>query len=153
MRPDKPRVRFPATRADQMLTMQGLDRYKHLLAFVTDAEKRSLLAPEFARAVGESRTSEFLAGPWRQAAGADILNRYLYVDLRTFLAEDILFKVDVTSMASSLECRSPFLDHKLIEFAFSLPGSYKATARGRHKHILKEAFGSWLPPGFMDRPK
>lgn len=153
LRPDKPRVRFPATRADQMLAMQGLDRYKHLLAFVTDEEKSSLLAPEFARAVAESRTSEYLAGPWRQAAGGDILNRFLYIDLRTFLAEDILFKVDITSMANSLECRSPFLDHKLIEFAFSLPGGYKATPRGRHKHILKEAFGSWLPPGFMDRPK
>src|SRR6185295_2286851 len=70
LRPDKPRVRFPATRADQMLGMPGLDRYKHLLAFVTDEEKRSLLAPEFAQAAGASRTSEFLAAPWREAAGA-----------------------------------------------------------------------------------
>jgi asparagine synthase (glutamine-hydrolysing) len=56
-------------------------------------------------------------------------------------------------MANSLECRSPFLDHKLIEFAATLPGRYKLAAGGRHKHILKEAFASWLPPGFMDRPK
>jgi asparagine synthase (glutamine-hydrolysing) len=56
-------------------------------------------------------------------------------------------------MATSLECRSPFLDHKLIEFAATLPGRYKLSAGGRHKHILKEAFRDWLPAGFMDRPK
>ena len=82
-----------------------------------------------------------------------MLNRYLYLDLSTYLPEDILFKVDIASMANSLECRSPFLDHKLIEFAAALPGHYKLSARGRHKHILKEAFRDWLPPGFMDRPK
>jgi len=67
--------------------------------------------------------------------------------------EDILFQVDIASMANSLECRSPFLDHQLIEFACSLPGSYKLTRGGRHKHILKEAFKDWLPPGFMQRKK
>ena len=82
-----------------------------------------------------------------------MLNRYLNLDLTTYLPEDILFKVDIASMANSLECRSPFLDHELIELAASLPGSYKLSARGRHKHILKEAFKDWLPPGFMDRPK
>jgi asparagine synthase (glutamine-hydrolysing) len=56
-------------------------------------------------------------------------------------------------MAVSLECRSPFLDHHVVEFGYSLPGPYKLTARGRHKHVLKEAFKDWLPAGFMDRPK
>ena len=71
--------------------------------------------------------------------------------LHKFLSR--LFKVDIASMAVSLECRSPFLDHEVVEFACSLPGSYKLSAGGRHKHILKEAFRDWLPPGFMDRPK
>jgi asparagine synthase (glutamine-hydrolysing) len=75
------------------------------------------------------------------------------VDQSTYLPEDILFKVDIASMANSLECRSPFLDHQLIEFACSLPGSYKLTGAGRHKHILKEAFKDWLPAGFMQREK
>ena len=73
--------------------------------------------------------------------------------MTTYLPEDILFKVDIASMANSLECRSPFLDHRLIEFAASLPGRYKLSALGRHKHVLKEAFRDWLPAGFMDRPK
>ena len=153
MRPDKPRAAFPGTRADQAIDMQGIARYKHLLAFVSDEEKSGLLTAEFRRAAAGADTTAYLDAPLQRMQGADLLNRYLYVDLATYLPEDILFKVDVTSMANSLECRSPFLDHELIELAFSLPGSFKLTARGRHKHILKEAFASWLPSGFMDRPK
>jgi asparagine synthase (glutamine-hydrolysing) len=151
--PSKPRRRFPATRADEMLDLAGAGRYKHLLAFYTDAEKRSLVSPEFARATGASATTDYLAQALERAAGADALNRWLYVDQSTYLPEDILFKVDIASMANSLECRSPFLDHQLIEFACSLPGSYKLTGAGRHKHILKEAFKDWLPAGFMQRQK
>jgi len=155
LRPHKRRPPFPSTRADQILSMDGIERYKHLLAFFTDAEKRALLTPAMQEAIGRSATTDYLAGHMRSGAagGRDVLNRYLCVDLKTFLPEDILFKVDVASMANSLECRSPFLDHELIELAFSLPGRFKLSAAGRHKHILKEAFGGWLPPGFMDRPK
>ena len=146
-----PRV-FPSSRADQILSMQGVDRYKHLLAFFPDDEKESLYTAEMRRLIGTSRTSAYLEEHFNRP-GTDMLNRYLNLDLTTYLPEDILFKVDIASMANSLECRSPFLDHELIELAASLPGRYKLSARGRHKHILKEAFRDWLPPGFMDRPK
>jgi len=151
--PGRARRRFPASRADEMLDLAGAARYKHLLAFYTDAEKRSLITPEFAGATAGSDTSAYLAQALARASGAEPLNRWLYVDQSTYLPEDILFKVDIASMANSLECRSPFLDHQLIEFACSLPGSYKLTGAGRHKHILKEAFKEWLPPGFMRRQK
>jgi asparagine synthase (glutamine-hydrolysing) len=132
--------------------MQGVDGYKHLLAFYSDTEKAGILSPDLHAAIGQSRTTQYLAGHL-SADGDDLLNRYLKLEINTYLPEDILFKVDIASMANSLECRSPFLDHELIELAASLPGSYKLSARGRHKHILKEAFKDWLPPGFMDRPK
>jgi len=152
LRSDRVQRRFPATRADEMLTLAGLDRYKHLLAFFPDADKESLLTPEFRAAVPKSEVTAYLAAHF-STRGSDELNRYLNLDLTTYLPEDILFKVDAASMAVSLECRSPFLDHKLIEFAASLPGRYKLSRAGRHKHILKEAFADWLPRGFMDRPK
>jgi len=144
--------RFPATRADEMLGLAGVARYQHLLAFFADAEKEGMVTPYFRERAGRSATADYLAARFERP-GDDILNRYLYLDLTTYLPEDILFKVDITSMANSLECRSPFLDHKLIEFAASLPGNYKLSATGRHKHILKEAFAGWLPRGFVDRPK
>ena len=148
----RPPRTFPATRADQMLALDGAARYQHLLAFFSDAEKEGMVTPYFRERAGRPSSTEYL-GAHLERPGKDIVNRYLYLDLTTYLPEDILFKVDVTSMASSLECRSPFLDHKLIEFAATLPGSYKLSAAGRHKHILKEAFAAWLPRGFMDRPK
>ena len=148
----RPARNFPASRADQILSMQGMDRYKHLLAFFPDDEKESLFTADMRRSIGNSRTSAYLEARFERP-GTDMLNRYLHLDLTTYLPEDILFKVDIASMANSLECRSPFLDHELIEFAASLPGSYKLSMRGRHKHILKEAFKDWLPRGFMDRPK
>jgi len=151
-RPGRPARVFPASRADQILSMQGIDRYKHLLAFFPDSEKEGIFTPAMREQIGASRTSAYLAEHFEHT-GPDMLNRYLHLDLTTYLPEDILFKVDIASMANSLECRSPFLDHRLIEFAASLPGRYKLSPRGRHKHILKEAFRDWLPPGFMDRPK
>jgi len=111
-----------------------------------------MLTPDWRARIGETVTTEYLAARFERP-GEDVLNRYLYLDLTTYLPEDILFKVDIASMANSLECRSPFLDHKLIEFAASLPGRYKLSPAGRHKHILKAAFADWLPRGFMDRPK
>jgi asparagine synthase (glutamine-hydrolysing) len=151
-RPQKGRRRFPSTRPDEMLALGGIERYKHLLAFYSDSEKQSMLTPELRARIGKSATTEYLAERFERP-GDDVLNRYLYLDLATYLPEDILFKVDIASMANSLECRSPFLDHKLIEFAASLPGRYKLSAAGRHKHILKAAFADWLPRDFMDRPK
>jgi asparagine synthase (glutamine-hydrolysing) len=152
LRPSRHGRSFPATRADEMLALRGLERYKHLLAFFPDAEKETMLTPQLRAAIGASHTTDYLAAHFKNS-GEDVLNRYLYLEMTTYLPEDILFKVDIASMANSLECRSPFLDHKLIEFATSLPGRYKLTAIGRHKHILKEAFKDWLPPGFMGRKK
>jgi asparagine synthase (glutamine-hydrolysing) len=152
LRADRRGKRFPASRADEILQMRGLDAYKHLLAFFPDAEKQDMLMPDFRAAIGASHTTAYLEKHFERP-GDDVVNRYLALDMTTYLPEDILFKVDIASMANSLECRSPFLDHRLIEFAASLPGHYKLSAAGRHKHILKEAFKDWLPAGFMDRPK
>ncbi len=151
-RPQKGRRRFPSTRPDEMLALEGLARYKHLLAFYSDPEKEGMLTPELRARIGRSATTEYLAARFERP-GEDVLNRYLYLDLVTYLPEDILFKVDIASMANSLECRSPFLDHRLIEFAASLPGRYKLSPAGRQKHILKAAFADWLPRDFMSRPK
>ena len=72
-------------------------------------------------------------------------------DFHTYLPGDILTKSDVASMSASLELRSPFLDHHVIEFAASLPGPYKEE-RGFRKRILCDTFGKYLPPG-LDRRK
>ncbi|MBK9165865.1 MAG: asparagine synthase (glutamine-hydrolyzing) [Bryobacterales bacterium] len=80
------------------------------------------------------------------------LNRYLLADHRYYLADDILTKVDRMSMAHSLEVRPPFLDHRIVEFAASLPESFKIRG-SRLKWILKETMRDKLPPSVLRRKK
>jgi asparagine synthase (glutamine-hydrolysing) len=80
------------------------------------------------------------------------VNRFLYLDQLCYLPEDILYKCDRMSMAHSLEVRPPFLDHRMVEFAASLPERYKV--RGRTlKFVLRELMRGKLPPAVLTRPK
>jgi asparagine synthase (glutamine-hydrolysing) len=144
---------FPHTAADQMLMLKGAERFRHLIAYYPESEKAQVLKAGFRQQVQADSLAPLEAAWARIADNPDALNRWLYVDTATYLPDDILAKVDIASMAVSLECRSPFLDHKVQEFAASLPSSYKLGPRGRSKKILKEAFKDWLPPGFLERKK
>jgi asparagine synthase (glutamine-hydrolysing) len=87
-----------------------------------------------------------------EARDLDAINRLLYVDLKSFLVDDIMVKVDRMTMAVSLESRAPLLDHRLAEFLFSLPGDVKLR-RGVGKAILKDVVRPRLPAEVIDRPK
>ncbi len=82
----------------------------------------------------------------------DIVEIMQHLDTKLYLAEDILTKVDRASMAVSLEVRAPFLDHRLAEYAASLPAHYKLKGR-KTKHVLKRAVGGLLPPFVTQRGK
>jgi asparagine synthase (glutamine-hydrolysing) len=82
----------------------------------------------------------------------DDFNSVLRTDLELVLAGDMLIKVDLMSMANSVEVRSPFLDHHVVEFAFGLPADYKINGSGRKK-IVKDAFRDLLPPEIYHRGK
>ncbi|HUI42264.1 MAG TPA: asparagine synthase (glutamine-hydrolyzing) [Terriglobia bacterium] len=91
----------------------------------------------------------------RVLAGArfeSTLAEMLYLDFRTYLEDNLLVKVDRASMACSLELRTPFLDHRLVEFAAGLPASIKLR-HFRMKHILKKAVEPWLPRAIVNRQK
>lgn len=80
------------------------------------------------------------------------LDRHLWFDQRYYLPDDILYKVDRMSMAHSLEVRPPFLDHRIVEFAASLPQEFKI--RGfRQKFLLRELMRNRLPPSVVRRKK
>lgn len=85
-------------------------------------------------------------------AGAPLLDRAIYVDIKTWLADDILVKTDRASMAHALEIRSPLLDHRIVEFAASLPTDMKL--RGwKGKYLLKQMARKRLPASIISRPK
>ena len=74
------------------------------------------------------------------------------MDVRTYLVDDILTKVDKMSMAVSLEARVPLLDHKLLEFAATVPSSLKLK-NGRGKYLLRRLLERRVPASIVDRPK
>tara|TARA_B100000809_G_scaffold84190_2_gene82594 strand:- start:2330 stop:4261 length:1932 start_codon:yes stop_codon:yes gene_type:complete len=80
------------------------------------------------------------------------INDVLYTDMRMVLTNDMLRKVDAMSMANSLEVRTPFLDHRLVNFAFSLPVAFKINPNMKKK-ILQDTFRSELPEEIYKRPK
>lgn len=85
-------------------------------------------------------------------SGASALKVARYIDKQTSLEGDMLTKVDRASMLCSLECRSPFLDHRLMEFAYGLPDHYLISGNNKKK-ILKDTFKSWLPDDFFNSAK
>jgi asparagine synthase (glutamine-hydrolysing) len=89
------------------------------------------------------------------AAGRrDPVTRAMVADLLTYLPGDLLVKVDLASMAHSLECRGPFLDHRVVELAAAMPLDRKLRLRpGRSKGVLKQAFADLLPPEIRKRAK
>ncbi len=139
--------RFPFTRMDDALRLRGGKRYARFVDIFDEAAKEELYGPLLRE--NRWRAADYWEPRLRRAVGLD---RYLYADQTSFLPEDVLFKVDISSMMNSLECRSPLLDHKIVEFAATLPATYKL--RGKEgKHILKEAFRDWFAPGFFEGPK
>ncbi len=113
----------------------------------SEAEKRTLLL-----AANHRLVSSLFDGLPPGVSSVGYLNRYLWFDQRFYLPDDILYKVDRMSMAHSLEVRPPFLDHRVVEFAASLPEDFKI--RGfRMKHLLKELMKDRLPQSIIRRKK
>jgi asparagine synthase (glutamine-hydrolysing) len=89
---------------------------------------------------------------WETASGSHLLDVMQEVDIRTWLPNDLIPKMDIATMAHALEARSPFLDHELMEFAASIPADLKLPGM-RKKGLLRDAVAPWLPPEILTRPK
>jgi asparagine synthase (glutamine-hydrolysing) len=99
-----------------------------------------------------ARVQDLFGGDLPKANGYGSLSRFLTFDQRYYLADDLLQKVDRMSMAHSLEVRPPYLDHRIIEFAASLPDRFKVSGR-RQKVILKRLMRSKLPKSVLHHSK
>ena len=132
--------------------MDSSEAYASALSVTPPDMRNSLYTPDFQRDRGEYRAEAPLVDLMREAPARSGLDRAQYADLKFWLPGDILTKVDRASMAVGLEAREPLLDHRLIEFAASLPEAMRV--RGRQgKWLMKRTMRRYLPDDILYRPK
>jgi asparagine synthase (glutamine-hydrolysing) len=136
----------------QALARDSLEGYFNIVAETRDPLRARLFSESFRRSLGGYHASEVLLSHARRCPTDHPLSRVQYLDMKTYLAGDILTKVDRASMANSLEVREPLLDHKLMEWLSSLPPELKLNG-GEGKYIFKKALGAHLPADVLYRPK
>lgn len=124
------------------------ERYLLLASWDEELDAAALLDP----ASDEGTFAQRRAAITAPLAAHRDLNGLLWADVHTVLPDDMLRKVDLTSMAHALEVRTPFLDRRVVELAFALPPQAKFH-KGSGKHLLREAFGELLPRGTLTRAK
>jgi asparagine synthase (glutamine-hydrolysing) len=131
----------------------GPKRFAAQRSFLHQSDAERLFAGELlaSRRANGDLAGARLAGLYRAAEGSD-LRRMRYVDMGTYLADCLMPKVDVASMANSLEVRAPLLDQEILRFAMSLPDEWLLGPDGG-KRILRDVLFRYLPKPLFDRPK
>jgi asparagine synthase (glutamine-hydrolysing) len=157
-----PRILRRIGKVAQLVMLPAGARHARLREMVSDEIKERLYTPAFRLQTG-NQALDWLARRHDSLAATDPLNRMMATDLATYMADDLLVKVDRATMAHALECRSPLLDSSLVEWVLSLPSSFKLQpaslsqawrpAGMEGKVLLREAVKDRFPQGFLDRPK
>jgi asparagine synthase (glutamine-hydrolysing) len=134
------------------LTSSDACAQKHAYGQFESGARSSLYHRDFLQALGPTDPLGGFRRAYESCQSSDPLDRALYVDVKTYLVDDILTKVDKMSMAVSLEARVPLLDHRLLEFAATVPSALKLK-NGRQKHLLRRHLETKIPAAVVDRPK
>jgi asparagine synthase (glutamine-hydrolysing) len=150
LRPRSWRSRF--RRGFHALGRDPAERYSIWLAFFTELERRDLYRPEFLETIDDRAWLSVVQDPYDESDADNITERMLDIDLHSYLPADLLVKMDIATMAHSLEVRSPLLDHEFMEMAASMPANVKLKGQ-TNKKILKDALRPWLPDSVLYRPK
>jgi asparagine synthase (glutamine-hydrolysing) len=133
-------------RVGQRLGERFPDSYLSGVALSRPDQMLALLGPAGAEGYA-SLHPLFPAGDTRP-----MIDRIVDADIRSYLLDDILVKLDRMTMAASIEGRAPLLDHRVVEFAVRLPAHLRVRG-GRGKHVLREVARRWLPSDVLDKPK
>ncbi len=153
--PDSTEPKSFSRRVKRFLGNAGLpaaERYLRWVGISGDIRLADLYSRDFAAKTDINAPLELLKPYFSMPGKMDLLDRLLKADVNTYLPNDLLVKVDIAAMANSLEGRSPFLDHMVMEFAAGLPSSYKIRGSIK-KYIVKKAFSNKLPGAILGRRK
>ncbi|MFN2578904.1 MAG: asparagine synthase (glutamine-hydrolyzing) [Pyrinomonadaceae bacterium] len=133
-------------------SMGPVQRYLRWVSAFDEAAKVNLYSEDFRSQTAPFSTIAFIEPWFAKANGAGIVDASLLTDTMTYLPNDLLVKMDIASMSVSLEARSPFLDHRLMEFAASLPEGLKLRGMTT-KYLLKRVLKKFVPEENLTRAK
>jgi asparagine synthase (glutamine-hydrolysing) len=140
-------------RFSETLTEDYRRRYMTYTAYFTNKQKAALYTKAFKNKVWKEDTYNLIAKKFDETGASNKMDQTLYTDFSTYLPDDLMVKVDIDSMAVSLEGRSPFLDHEFLELTAKIPFNLKLKGLNNKKYILKEALRGLVPDEVMFRSK
>lgn len=144
--------RYRTGRMLEVLAETPVRRYARFMFCFHPECHGELLTPEFRARVGAAGVMAHYEAAFGASTAAHLVDRMMDYDVRTYLPEDLLVKVDIATMAHSLEGRSPLLDQEVMEFAARLPVTTKLRGTSL-KHLLKQVAYRLMPRALLDRPK
>lgn len=136
----------------ESLSQDQARNYAEQIKIFNAKEKENIYTESFMECVKGIDPLTFLINKFEESETENLLDSLLYVDINSYLPEDLLVKMDIATMANSLEARVPFLDHKFMEFVASIPSHLKRKG-SKTKFILKAAFKDFLPESIFTRKK
>ncbi|MFZ1627185.1 MAG: asparagine synthase-related protein, partial [Candidatus Moraniibacteriota bacterium] len=140
-------------RLTKTLSIDYRERYMGFTSYFTNEQKADLYTESFKAKVWDANTYDLIAKRFLESGSTNRTEQAVYADFATYLPEDLMTKVDIATMTVSLEGRSPFLDHVLLELSAQIPFNLKIKGTNNKKYILKEALRGLVPDEVMDRPK
>jgi asparagine synthase (glutamine-hydrolysing) len=145
-------VRGRLGRELETLGLSPARRYAQMMSYFTTQQKHALYTDAVRARLSTVDSYRLLDAAFADSNADSATGRAIDADIRTYLPGDLMVKADLSTMANSLEARSPFLDHLLMEWAAGLPTHLKIR-NGETKYLLRRATAPWLPPQLRDRPK
>jgi asparagine synthase (glutamine-hydrolysing) len=136
----------------ELLGQPAPRRYARLMSYFTPEQRAAIYSRGLREQLSGVDSYQLMDDAIARSGARSPVGAVMDADVNTYLPGDLLVKVDVTTMANSLEARSPFLDHHLMEWAAHLPAELKIRP-GTTKYLLKKAVAPWLPAELIKRPK
>ena len=136
----------------EALGQPPIERYMNWIQIFGEASRLDLYQESFIEQLPDRNPVNFLGDAWRNAGKRDLLSCASAADLQTYMPCDLMTKVDIASMAHSLEARQPMLDYRLVEWASTLPSHLKLRGK-KGKRLLMDTYYDLLPKEIWHRPK
>ena len=143
---------WKAGRVLELLSHPLPRRYARMMSYFGPEQKHAIYSDDLRERLAGIDSYDVLDAAFAASRAGSEIGAIMDVDVNTYLPGDLLVKSDITTMANSIEARSPFLDQHLMEWSAGLPADLKIRS-GTTKYLLKRAIADWLPPELVNRPK